>query len=218
MIVTASPLSYRKEHQPWNIYQSCKDLPLSVFIPCYVQGDLSGLVKSGDAPPEALQEAWLNIYSDYCDRIGGIQIVAMIEKTRAINALASKVDRLMRVVDAARKVMSPDLIASLQADGYKIEETEDDVIYWRQLDIIEAKIKPEKLRLDKMLSEMDKPDKTRKPSEEDFERTLAEISIMAKHEVDDTVTTARYCSYVKRLQAQIEAQNKSIKNGQRTGK
>lgn len=223
MSVITSPLPSPKEEAPWNIYQSCKDLPLYLFIPCYVQGDLSGLVKSGECPDNVLQEAWLSIYSDYCERIGGVQIISLIEKTRAINALASKVERLPQVLDGAKKLLtlnllSDELIESLQADGFKIDDTTDPSELEQQLNRADAKVKADKLRLDKMLSEMDKPEKSRKPKAEDFEQTLSEISIMAKHEVDDTITTARYCSYVKRLQTQIEAQIKTQQHGRRAGK
>ena len=138
MSVTASGQLHPQTPDAWNIYQSCDDLPLTVFITCLANNDLSGLIRDGNPPIAFLQDAWVDLYSDYCDRIGGIQIASMIDKTRTINALSSKLQRITTLVDCARIIRHDLITAELLCEpGLKVSKsnmlgTEEQ--YLRELD------------------------------------------------------------------------------------
>jgi hypothetical protein len=207
-----------------NIYQSCDELPLKVFIRCMVSGDYTGLVKSGptDTPEAwaAIEDAWLSIYSQYCALIGGIQIAAFIQRAKTVNALSSKINRITALVDCARLIVCDELITALAAEGYKVNAARlasaDDEGYLQELDAVMARLRPEKMKLDSLIKELPKADDKQKSTEQDFTRTLLEVSKYEGYQVKAKDTTvSEYCEYVKRLRDYIESQIKLNGHGRK---
>lgn len=222
--VTATEANRSQEAPLWSIYPSLERLPLVAFIRCYVYQDYTALVEQGLAPQEALETAWQSLYSDYCTRSGGHEMAALIRRARQINALSSKIDRLSMLIDTVSQIQADELLAELEADGFKqqaaIMRTADEEGYAQQCRNIAAHIKPLHLQLKSMLREMPKTkkremitDEDRQKTEAEFEINLAEMSVMVGHEVTDAISTARYCSYANRLWMKIEQHKKDNKNG-----
>lgn len=222
MIVTASDVLPQKEVPAWSIYQSCDDLPLTAFVKCLVSGDYSGLVITGTPPLPDIEEAWLTIYSDYCDRIGGIQIASMIEKTRMINALSSKIERVQTLVTCARAIICETLINELVAEpGMKVSRaklTGSSDEYHRELDTILARLKPDIMKLDRLTNDMPKGD-SKPATTQDFTKTLLEVSKQEGYQVRmKDITVAEYCEYVRRLREHIESLNRAQIKSKRNGR
>jgi hypothetical protein len=51
----------------WKLYRRITDLPLDPFINAYCDDDLSGLVISGDPPPDELQQVWEQLKDEFED-------------------------------------------------------------------------------------------------------------------------------------------------------
>lgn len=220
MVIALSRRRTTQEQPPaalpsWSVYRQCKDLPLEVFITCIVEGDYTGLIRAG-APSEAdLQAAWLDIYSEYCDLIGGANITGMLRQTRQIAQLESRINRVYMLVNCLRVMMGEQTIAELKDAGYTVTWTGDAEAWHRQLDNVIARLNPDVMRL-KQLREQQPKDSGKKhtPTREDFQMTLLSISELQKYEVSDQITVHKYCMYVRKLKLHIDNINKlSKKNG-----
>ncbi len=71
---------------PYRLYRTCDETPLSVFIKCVVDGDLSALIIEGSPAVEDLAEAWAMLYGEYLDLInsGEHKYVLSLQKEIAI--------------------------------------------------------------------------------------------------------------------------------------
>lgn len=201
-----------------NIYVSCKDLPLSIFIQCLVSEDLSGLIISGEATDEQLADAWLTIHSEYCSKIGGVHIAGLISRTKTIYALDAKIQRITVLCQAARQMVSQSIADALKESGYPISVTGTDEEYLHQITRIEALLNPERMKLSILINEAPKPDKNKSISEDDFTMTLMEISKQEGYKVSTNITVMDYCLYVKRLNNYIKNLPKVKQHGRSTGK
>jgi hypothetical protein len=194
-----------------------------------LEGDLKALIIEGEPDQCSLDDAWLTIYSDYCNLRGGVQILALIQRCKAIAVLSSKIDRVSVLVQAARRVVSDELIAAIGAEGYRLEaarmKSADDADYIKAVDAVAAKLKSDKLRLEQMLADRDKPKKgvpvedQRKEESEHFTDEIVAVEEMLKIAIDeDRTTVEKYCGYIRRLQKQIAHIEKVNSHGRRTGK
>lgn len=182
------------------------DCPLKVFIKCLVNENYSYLVIDGTPPPEAIEEAGLNIYSEYCSLTGGVQISSLIQRSSSINALSSKVQRVGTLLAVAEQIQYEELCNELTAEGFKLSADVDDNTYQRQIVVANAKLKAECMRLDEMLSEKPKPgNKPEKATEKEFTMVLMEISKYEGYPVRDNITVLEYGLHVQRLRQHIEA-------------
>lgn len=59
-----------QESNSRKLYHTITDLPLSIYITCVVDHDLSGLVISGQFEDSEIQQAWNDIQSEYADIVG----------------------------------------------------------------------------------------------------------------------------------------------------
>ena len=201
--------------QSWSIYQSCKDLPLSVFIDCLADETRAPLVKEGKPPAAVIAEAWLSIYSEYCGLIGGVQIKAMIGKSREVAVLSSRINRIGLLIRAAANSGHEDILQALREEGFTVSmETLN-----ADLNRIAGSLVPLRMKMD-MLSAPEKEDGRKKkaaPTEDDFEMTLLEISKHEGRDIGMDITVKKYCLLVKRLQAHMEREMNRAKSGHGRG-
>lgn len=87
---------------PTNIYHTCNDTPLSVFIDCSVDHNYKSLIKYGHAKPADLARAWELIYSEYSDNSGSTTGKVLINLSKDI----SYHDAKLRAVGLCLKVLS----------------------------------------------------------------------------------------------------------------
>lgn len=209
----------------WSISRSLKDVTLATFRRCLVEQDWKYLVIEGEPPHTAIDEAGEALYSDYLQMVGGADLAVMIERSRAISVISSRLQRLITLIAAARRVYSPVLLAELRSDGFKAEaarlEKADDEEYQCVLDKIESRLKGDEIKLERLLK-AETPKQAKKTPEEmdnDFEMMIVAVEEMIGPGIDDTkITVYRFCTYLQRLQAKIEAHNKAMSNGRGTGK
>lgn len=206
--------------EAWSIYLSAEVCPLRAFISAMVEQDVKHLTITGTAPEQDLQEAWLNIYSAFCQLTGGIQISALIRRSTAINALSSRIDRITTLLEAAKCIISEELCAALKEEGFAVDAQADDETYGRQIEAAVSRLKSDVLRLQGMIAENPKAQdgKEEPATREMFAMNLLEISKHEGYPVRDDITVMQYGLHIKRLRTHIESltkQAKTAKNGSR---
>ena len=94
----------RKPQQsiPSNIYHTCNECPLSVFIDCCIDHNFNSLIKKGTAKKADLSRAWEMIYSEYSDNSGSTTGKALINLSKDI----SYHDAKLRAIGLCLKVLS----------------------------------------------------------------------------------------------------------------
>lgn len=89
--VSAPTLSLPTQQQAtpsWSIYSDAH-VPLSVFMDC-LEGELYGLIRRGEPPQEALQNAWNSIYKEYCELVNDGHVNEVFELYRDIERLRAQ--------------------------------------------------------------------------------------------------------------------------------
>jgi hypothetical protein len=192
------------------ITADCKHISLAVFRRCLLYKDYSGL---GEGTPEEIAARWLELYSYYCQRRGGVKFSAMLGQVRDIQCLASRIERIETLIAAAKCVTecADDLIA----EGYHVDPDALPEVYLQQLDVIRAKMAPDRMRLNRLRRELAEPnenkdeEKEREAIEEDFELLLIELSRFMGYEITDDVTVYKFCNMIDRMEAHVKAQAKT---------
>lgn len=83
------PLS--KDLPSGKLYTSCSKLPLTLFLDCLFDGDLTVLIISGKATDEQLKHAWGLIFTEYCGLMQSDTYNQIFELTKDINILNAKI-------------------------------------------------------------------------------------------------------------------------------
>lgn len=101
---TLRPPVRRKSHNPVpsNIFHTCNETPLSVFISCACDHDYRSLVKHGRASQDQLAKAWEMIYSEYSECSGNSTTKLLMKLSNDIKYQDNK----LRQVGICLKVLS----------------------------------------------------------------------------------------------------------------
>lgn len=75
-------------------HQVIDNLPLSNFIDCMVDGNLSALIISGFPPEEDLKKAWEHIKAEYAERIGQHEYKLYVSMYKEISQLRITLDQI----------------------------------------------------------------------------------------------------------------------------
>lgn len=176
------------------------------------------LVKAGPLPePDALEDHWTAIYSEYCEAIGGIQLAAMKQRVRSANRISSRLERLHALIDVARYIVADEIISALAAEPeLKLNAAQlasaDEGEYHRQLDAMIGKLRPEQLKLSALAKNEAKSD-NKLPEESDFDDCRFEIGKYAGYGMPDTVLLKDYCTGLRKLQEHIQKLSKPKGHG-----
>lgn len=221
--VIAEPPTVESSPLPqWNIYQLASKCPMRVFVSCEVEETSKYLAIDCEPPIEVTDEAMISIKSEYLQLTGGIQVSSMLNKAKAINGLASKIDRVQAMIELAKGLVDVDLCKALAAEGYKINPEADDEAYLKQVEAAHSRLKTERARLDMLLTEKPKAKKGKaaKVTEADFVSNLqTAIGVLSFPYVSiDQLTVLDYASLIKRLRDNINPQLNKDGNGRRAVK
>jgi hypothetical protein len=99
-----------------NVYTSIKKLPLRLYIEA-LDGDLSVL---GDASPEVLEEAFIDLQGQFAEAIGGEEAVANVQRVGTVEYLRLKIERLQILIDAMYVEPCKVLAEQIREEGYSI--------------------------------------------------------------------------------------------------
>lgn len=119
------------------VYASCSELPLWNFIKIVITGDLTYL---GDGTPEQLQEAWANIFMEYCDIFPSKNSIYVCQLTSEIEHLRTKLEVIQAIIDALSIQYIPDLVLELIDYGFNYPFTPETMLEDLQGVIAESKM------------------------------------------------------------------------------
>lgn len=197
----------------WNIYSSAHECPIRVFMNALIAEDSTLLVISGHPPEDEIERAWLSVYSIYCSLVGGVEISRLIKRNSAISTLASKIERVSKLLEVASLIADMQVSDALKDDGIVIDCSATDAEYFIQINRAKSRLKSDVMRLEMLVAERPKakPGKHMQ-TEESFVNTLMEVSKHEGYPVKDNISVYEYGMYVRRLRSHIEAMNKITKN------
>lgn len=185
---------------------SLRNLPLSSFIDCLIDGDLSVL---GEGTPEVLKAHWEVLYQEFCDAIATTDTKGKIGIDANISTLDLKIARLQLLIDCCRSFYRADVIELLKDEGFTYPFTEES--YLQDLEAVVAESRRYVILRNQYQSQKDKTLGTdTKLDYQYFASILNAISEMVKFDVNDSINTLRFCRYYVQLIAHIQ---KSMNNG-----
>ena len=192
-----------------NVYRSCGEIPLEAFIDATVNGNHARILKCGKATPYQIDEAWKNLYSEYCD----ISDTKPYKHLFALNKEIGQLHGRLLQVRVCLKVLSIHYVryceVSLQNMGYYCTlDPANKEEYDKTLKAINQKSKTIELALMEKkkehanaIAEYGGKDIT----EADFTRNLVELSSYMKFRINPKeITVLEYVEIRKKYDAEAE--------------
>ncbi len=211
-------------------HKTVHDLPLSKFIDCIVENNLSALIISGLPTEQQLHESWENIMNEYTEIIGTqeyrmyVQIfkeISLLKITlQQINAIAHKGTENLDIDD---KDYFATGILRLTYDEYFAKELNillrtdckfnwlDQKSYHAELDKCISRSKSIKIKIDlkniqfEAIEEKNKNKSAAKIDRQYFTSILITLSDHAKFRIDENIKMSEYCERVKRFSDYCES-------------
>ncbi len=192
-------------------YSKITNLPLRNFIEVSVNQNISALIISGFPEPKDLEEAWIEIKTQYEDAIGDIESRVYWQLFKEVFVLSMDIELVEICYNLLKTVyvesFAKQLLELAEADF--VLDPNDEEKYQADLQrcvnrskrlIIKHGIKKE--RLDAMgKQEEGKPSNV---SVEYYQQILITLSDHAKFEINDTITVFAFCERVKRWNKHCE--------------
>lgn len=107
------------------VYDSCSELPLYNFIKVIITGDLKWLSKKGEPTSQQLSEAWSAIFMEYCDIAPTNNSTYVVQITREIRHLESKINIIQSIIERLTISYVPELVEILKEYGFYYSFTPD---------------------------------------------------------------------------------------------
>lgn len=124
------------------LHKSCETLPLSRFITCICDNDLSALIISGKHNVAELQNAWIDIYSEFVDLTETADKKAMFRLFQNILELKIKHLRVSRMVQYMAVQWDEDFVNELRGMNFRYKyDTSRPNEYSKDLNMIMTRIK-----------------------------------------------------------------------------
>jgi hypothetical protein len=211
--LSTSPLpEVIKSKQSCLIYSDISKLPLSRFIDCSVDGDISALIIEGEPSQDELQAAWAQILEQYSEAVGDNEQKAMLSLFKEINRLQVNIDQVYLLVGAMKsyyvklfaKELNKILNTSLSFDPQNQEAYENALK--RCLSRCKAWELQKELKMSQYLALQKKFDGlASKQSREYYSDILIALSNSAGYEISEEISVYKFCKRLKQLKKSMEA-------------
>lgn len=191
-------------------------MPLSVFIRCLCDNDLSAMLIDGEAAGDVLSEAWQNIYNEYLDltaKNGNNEVLTLLQE---FDSFFYKHAVIENTVTILRLYYEQDLINILKGYGYHFQfNPEDPEKYHKDLDSVMQRSKRMILEMEirrKQIESLQKANLGAVINRQYFDEILVTLSKFSGYHVnEDLVTVSRYCAilnlYISHCKQLTAAQN-----------
>ncbi|MEA5110368.1 hypothetical protein SDC9_36965 [bioreactor metagenome] len=204
-------LMIRKRHNKplSNLYTRCSSTPLDVFIDALVNKNLGRLVIYGKATHKQINDAWELLFTEYCEISGSPQYQGLVNLTREIGSLQSKLLSIRLCVKVLAYRYSARAVSTLRRFGYNYKfNLQDPEGYLRDIKAVMTKSKSVEIALDQSLVEYDKLLKEsdgKNLTEDYFQKALVELSKFMGFRVNAReVTVSEYVAMIKRREREIQ--------------
>lgn len=201
-------LQSKEAKTSFELYQDLKSLPLSVFIEVSCNENLKALIKAGeDAPIEALQTRWEELFTAYIEIIGGEEVQDKLKLVATMNELSFKVERIGALLDVLSVAPTEGLYEQLYTFGYSLPRMDFSeasikalgkiITGYMKRDVVEVQILSERLKKE--------TGEVKKQTEADFYALIVEISDMFKITLNEKETsTMAFAMYVNKYKQRAE--------------
>ena len=193
----------------WSIYESCNDMPLSVFEKVYIKEELKYLAFEGVAPDEVLKEAWDKIYGEYLHLMGETKTIELLYKMSRLNALKSRLSRMFEAIRAIRVAHHPIIVKIFKEEGYKFSYSPETLI--SDLSKTERLLIRDRIEHDKLEREIEKEknaDVSDKKNTNYFSEALIQYETCFKVFIEKSkISVADFCLRMKQMRDYIDQQN-----------
>ncbi len=191
-----------------NLYTRCSQTPLEVFIDVLVNKNLNRLVRYGKATQNQMNEAWELIFTEYCEISGSPQYQRLLNLSREIGGLQSKLLSIQLCIRVLGYRYSSKCVATLRRFGYNYRfNLQDPEGYLKDIKAVMTKSKSVELALDQSLVDYNKLMKEsdgKNLSEEYFQKALVELSKFMGFRIDaKEISVGEYVAIVKRREKEI---------------
>ncbi|HEY8969716.1 MAG TPA: hypothetical protein VIM64_11505 [Puia sp.] len=208
-----------------NIYHSVDDLPFVLFEDCLLNDRLSSLIRSRykivqqerqyykpEVPDYELQQAWMNIYSQYCERLGDNNLMHATRVMGGIHVYDSKIQRVTTIIQCLRQWYDVRQAEMLERalPGAKVDHSSLEA-YEKSLSRAESLLKKDIIARDTLVQEyQDLQKKAASGSRMTGEYFTEMLVHVSKHEGyhvrKKDITVGEYCAYVKTYRNHIETE------------
>lgn len=198
---------------PVNIYRHCTEMPLDAFIDAMVNDNHYRVVKWGKVNQQEVEEAWRNLFAEYCDMSDTKQYKQLFSLSREIGVLHSRLLKVRVCLKVLSIQYSPYAEQSLREMGYICNlNPKDKTSYDKILAAIDMKSRTMEVALlqkrelyDKAVGEYGGKDIT----EGDFTRNLVELGKYMGFRINPReITVCEYLEIRKKYEAEAEAMEK----------
>jgi hypothetical protein len=178
---------------------------MEVMIDCICNGNLRRLIIEGEPSQAELEEAWDNLYIEYCDLVGNSKGLRM---ARDIKFLEAKLSSCLMCLYDLKTTYSPDCIKILHEYGYRRKfDYNDPESYTTDIKAVEVQLGAVviQIRQAKIYYDMEKPQSPKKFTEQKFYETLAAINNHNKNHVSmKDLTAYEFAMLYSALKKEIE--------------
>jgi hypothetical protein len=201
---------------------------LDVFLDCLVNNNLNRLIKSGNPPIHAINEAWECLYTEYIDIAGGTQTRQLMTINADLNAIRCKHEKIRIALIVLANRYSKDMVQVIQNYGYTNKfNWEDPVSYQNdltsmtgRLSVISLAWQIKEREKEALISELTK-DGAKKMTMQDWELHLASLHKFMNGRIDKkTTSVSEYAAAKKLFELNNEAENRELEKmkGMKHGK
>jgi hypothetical protein len=197
------------------LYTRCRETPLDVFIDVLVNKHMIRLVHHGKATQCQINEAWEILFTEYCELSGSPQYLKLLNLTREIGALQTKLLTIQLCIRVIGFRNSQKCVATLRRFGYNYKfNPQDPEGYVKDLKAVITKSKSAELALDQALSSYEKmfaESNGNHLTEDHFVTVLVELSKFMGFRINPReITVSEYIAIIKRREREIELLGKKV--------
>lgn len=188
------------------LFHHIKDLPLSIFINCSCDNDLSQL---GTGTDKELQDAWDVLQEQYNEAIGGSDIISKIGNVKQIYVLQNKVllcETLIKVLNIAPNEATFKLLYTMDYLLPNYEYSLENISH--VLTAFEGWVKRDYMELQGAITQLEADTKGNesKPTRDNFIKMIVAIAEQFKVVInEDKISTLKFCIFMNRYNEVVDA-------------
>lgn len=195
------------------LHQSCYTLPLSCFIKCLCEEDLTALIISGTFSEQQLQAKWFDIYSEFIELSDTPDSKILLRIIREIILSKTRILKVQMIVRYLVVQWDEELISELRLMNFRYKyDPNNPLQYSKDLKLVLSRIKNWEIDLKLKEAEYDayqKKSTGEKPERIYFLQSIVRMSQFYKYRINpEEVTTVEFCLMKKEYIEYCENINK----------
>jgi hypothetical protein len=186
------------------VYNTCDELPLSVYIACSIGEPLTRLITSLEpqeiADTELLRAAWLQIQTEFMQLSTGTLNTHAVELALSVDALTVKIEVVLSCLNMLETYFTPMLVEILQQHGFDLPlDPAEPETYYKNLNRISKRARSLLTELEDKAGQLRKLQPSEQPTvkinRQYFNKRLTVLSKFMGYEIkEETTSVSKYVS------------------------